>query len=212
MLGNKGFDLWAKGYDESVGISDDDGTYPFAGYKDVVNTIYNEIMAQKPCVVLDVGIGTGTLAHKLYQAGNKIVGVDFSSKMLDVAREKMPTAELISHNFANGYPSELAGRKFDFIVMTYSVHHLNYDQKMQLFGEFKNVLNKNGAVIIGDVAFESRTDHDNCAKECGDEWDDDEFYLVMSELAHGLTNLGYEHSYSQVSHCAGILTLRNKAV
>ena len=30
MLNQKGFDLWADGYDESVGLSDEEGTYPFA--------------------------------------------------------------------------------------------------------------------------------------------------------------------------------------
>lgn len=30
MLDNKGFDLWAEGYDKSVGLSDDDNSYPFA--------------------------------------------------------------------------------------------------------------------------------------------------------------------------------------
>ncbi len=30
MLSDKGVDLWADGYDKSVGMSDDDGTYPFA--------------------------------------------------------------------------------------------------------------------------------------------------------------------------------------
>lgn len=33
MLDNKGFDLWADGYDVAVGLSDESDTYPFAGYK-----------------------------------------------------------------------------------------------------------------------------------------------------------------------------------
>ena len=37
MLDKKGFDLWADGYDRAVGISDEDGTYPFAGYKQLLN-------------------------------------------------------------------------------------------------------------------------------------------------------------------------------
>ena len=40
MLDNKGFDLWADGYDKIVGVSDEENTYPFAGYKDVLGTIY----------------------------------------------------------------------------------------------------------------------------------------------------------------------------
>lgn len=39
MLSNKGFDLWADGYDKSVNISDEDGKYPFAGYKTVLKEI-----------------------------------------------------------------------------------------------------------------------------------------------------------------------------
>ena len=40
MLDEKGFDLWADGYDRSVGLSDEDGTYPFAGYRAVLGAIY----------------------------------------------------------------------------------------------------------------------------------------------------------------------------
>jgi hypothetical protein len=35
MLDNKGFDIWADGYDEDVDVSDDNNEYPFAGYKKV---------------------------------------------------------------------------------------------------------------------------------------------------------------------------------
>ena len=37
MLNHKGFDLWADGYDKSVGLSDEANTYPFAGYKKVLD-------------------------------------------------------------------------------------------------------------------------------------------------------------------------------
>ena len=40
VLDNKGFDLWADGYDKSVGVSEEDNTYPFAGYKKILGSIY----------------------------------------------------------------------------------------------------------------------------------------------------------------------------
>ena len=43
MLDNKGFDLWADGYDKSVGLSEEENTYPFAGYKKVLGNIYKTI-------------------------------------------------------------------------------------------------------------------------------------------------------------------------
>ena len=44
MLDNKGFNLWADGYDKAVGISEEANTYPFAGYKSVLGGIFDEIM------------------------------------------------------------------------------------------------------------------------------------------------------------------------
>lgn len=47
--------------------------YPFAGYKKILNTIYNEVMQ------FDIGFGTGILTSKLYEKGHHIDGIDFST-------------------------------------------------------------------------------------------------------------------------------------
>lgn len=67
MLNNIEFDLWADGYDKTVGISDGENTYPFAGYKKVLGFIFQTIMRAENAVVLDIGFGTGTLTTKLYE-------------------------------------------------------------------------------------------------------------------------------------------------
>ena len=61
MLDDLGFDLWADGYDASVGLSDKEDTYPFAGYKSVLSGIYEAIRTKKRPTVLDLGFGTATL-------------------------------------------------------------------------------------------------------------------------------------------------------
>lgn len=43
-MNNKEFDLWADGYDKTVGISDEENTYPFADYKKVLGLIFQSIM------------------------------------------------------------------------------------------------------------------------------------------------------------------------
>lgn len=43
MVDNIWFDLWIIWYTKSFKISDDDGTYPFAGYKEILNKIYNSV-------------------------------------------------------------------------------------------------------------------------------------------------------------------------
>ena len=56
MLEEKGFDLWANGYDESVSLSDEKNEYPFAGYKKVMNDIYNTVMSRPESRILDIGL------------------------------------------------------------------------------------------------------------------------------------------------------------
>ena len=85
MLSNKGFDLWADYYDESVDISDNNESYPFAGYKIILNEIYNRILDASYKNILDIGFGTGSLISKLYEHGCKIYGQDFSEKLLEGA-------------------------------------------------------------------------------------------------------------------------------
>ena len=100
MLDSKGFDLWADGYDKSVRLSEEENTYPFAGYNRVLGSIYNTIRSGEGTRVLDVGFGTGILAKRLYDEGYSITGIDFSERMIAAAREKMPEARLIRHDFS----------------------------------------------------------------------------------------------------------------
>ncbi|MCA0987592.1 hypothetical protein [Guptibacillus algicola] len=65
MLSKQGFDLWANEYDRSVQVSEESNEYPFAGYKEILNAIYNEVMSSNQANVLDIGFGTGVLASRL---------------------------------------------------------------------------------------------------------------------------------------------------
>ena len=213
MLDNYGFDLWADGYDKTVRISDEEDSYPFAGYKNLLNFIYNAVLGRlhpkSPAKILDIGIGTGTLACKLYEAGNLITGVDFSNEMLDISRAKMPNAKLFQHNFSKGLPSELNGEKFDFIISTYALHHLVDSDKIEFILKLLSHLNDGGKIIIGDICFQNRENFDKCRINAGDDWDEDEFYLVYSELEAKLL----QHcvvEYHKISHCAGILEIETQ--
>lgn len=203
MLNNKGFDLWADGYDESVGLSDEDGTYPFAGYKDVLNEIYNRILSCSGKTVLDIGFGTGTLTTKLYEQGCSIFGQDFSERMIELAQEKMPDARLYQGDFTLGLSEELKQNKYDAIIATYSLHHLTDAQKVSFLESLLLLLNEGGNIYIGDVAFKNRMELEACKAQAGDEWDDEEFYFVYDELKKFFPKMKFE----QISYCAGVLTL-----
>ncbi len=204
MLNNKGFDLWADGYDKSVGLSDESGSYPFAGYKQILNAIYNRVLNAGARDILDVGFGTGTLTSRLYAHGLNVSGQDFSARMIALAREKMPNAALIQADFTDGLAPELSQKRYDAIIATYSLHHLSDAAKARFIRSLLPLLNDGGAIYIGDVAFETRAQLEACRAQAGGEWDGDEIYFVIDELKKVLPALRFE----RFSDCAGLITIR----
>ncbi|HCO28682.1 MAG TPA: SAM-dependent methyltransferase [Lachnospiraceae bacterium] len=203
MLNNKGFDLWANHYDQSVHMSEEANEYPFAGYKNVLNKIYNIVRQGKGKNVLELGFGTGILAQKLYEDGYTIYGIDFSEKMIEIAKKKMPDATLIQYDFSHGIPKELKNLTFDAIICTYAIHHLNNKQKIEFLKQLQTMLSPNGKILIGDVAFLTVEEMEACKKEQADKWDDEEIYPVMEEMKGALPSIKFD----KISHCAGIFVL-----
>ncbi len=130
MLNQEGFDLWADGYDKTVDLSDQENTYPFAGYQQILHQICQCILRAPGRSVLDIGFGTGTLTARLYDQGCTIYGQDFSESMIRLAKEKMPLAQLYQGDFTEGLVAPLRQLRYDAIVATYSLHHLTNPQKI----------------------------------------------------------------------------------
>ena len=206
MLDDKGFDLWADGYDKSVQLSEEDNEYPFAGYKDVLNTIYNIIHRKEKAKVLDIGFGTGVLTKKLYDDGYEIYGIDFSERMLEISKEKMPLAKLVQYDFSRGLPKELENIQFDYIISTYAMHHLEDEDKIKFINKLEEYLSRDGRIIIGDIAFETRELLEQCKVKYENYWDDEEIYFVFDELKEFFPE--EDISFTTISHCAGIIQLR----
>ena len=204
MLSNTGFDLWADGYDKSVGLSDENGRYPFAGYRAMMNALYQRVLAQSGRDVLDIGFGTGVLTSRLYERGCHIYGQDFSARMIELAQAKMPEAKLYQGDFSKGLVPELCVRQYDAVVATYSLHHLTDAQKIGFLRTLLPLLKQDGCIFIGDVAFRTRVELEACRNAAGDEWDEDEIYFVYDELRPHFPALTFE----SFSHCTALLTLR----
>lgn len=203
MLSNTGFDLWADNYDKDVGISNEENCYPFAGYKKILASIFETIMAKPHLTVLDIGFGTGTLTAKLYEKGCEIYGQDFSSQMLALASAKMPGAHLYQGDFVKGLAEPLANKRYDFIVSTYALHHLTDPQKYTFLRQLLERLNDDGKILIGDIAFETRVELENFRQTVGDDWDQEEIYFVINEVKREFPQL----KFYRFSCCAGMISI-----
>ena len=153
--------------------------------------------------MLDVGFGTGTLTAALYRQGCEIYGQDFSARMVRLASEKMPEAHLCLGDFSLGLVPPLPDRKYDFIVATYAMHHLTDEQKFALIDRLLALLADGGALLIGDISFPDRAALEACRLQAGDEWDDEEIYIVADELRAVFPDL----VFLPKSHCGGVLKL-----
>lgn len=210
MLNKQGFDLWAGQYDKTVQLSEENNQYPFAGYKEILNTIYNEIRERENSEVLDIGFGTGILASQLYENGHPIDGIDFSSEMIAIAKAKMPEANLLEWDITEGLPNELAGRKYDAIFSTYALHHLSDEQKVDFLKNLRPLLKAEGKIYIGDIAFQTRADLEKCRKDSESYWDESEHYFVYEEIKNSLENL-FHCEFYPLSHCGGVIVLDPEA-
>lgn len=206
MLDNKGFDKWAGEYDKS--IAESSKGYPFEGYYDVLSSVHTLIKEPKGKNILDIGIGTGLLTIELYKNGANIFGLDFSERMITEAKVKMPSSSFYVSDMKDGVPEAISSQCFDYIVSSYAIHHLDKEEKLKFINELKAILSDEGSIIIADIAFVNNEDMTKCKSESGDEWDDEEHYMVIDELTTDLMDMGLTSNYTQISKYAGVLELR----
>lgn len=209
MLTKQGFNLWANNYDKTVQMSEENGQYPFAGYKAILGTIFNEVMQGDRKNVLDIGIGTGILAVQLAAHGHHITGLDFSKAMLEAAQQKLPQAALYEWDLHAGLPPAIGKRRFDAIISTYTLHHFTDEQKVALIEKLLNLLTPGGKLYIGDIAFSNVTELERCRQESIGYWDDDEYYFVNDQFVPRIEELCHMMFYP-MSHCGGLFICQKK--
>lgn len=196
------FDNWAENYNDAVNEEE----FPFAGYKQVLDTVASKVLTRKGASVLDFGIGTGQLARRFYEAGHPVTGIDFSEEMLQIARQSMPMAELIAADFTSAMPKEINGFGFDFIVMTYAFHHIPYQQQASFLSKLSGYLNADGQILIGDILFPSQQAMQACQARYPDEWDEEEYYLIWEQLQPQLD--GFQPELIEIPPYVGVVTLK----
>lgn len=90
---------------------------PYDAYVEWVEQSVGDLKQLK---VLDLGCGTGTLSHAMAERGAIVSGVDLSSQMIEVAKERYPSIQ-----FSEGAMQDLnLGDTYDVIVC--AIDALNY--------------------------------------------------------------------------------------
>jgi ubiquinone/menaquinone biosynthesis C-methylase UbiE len=101
-----------------------------------------------PNSILDVGCGTGTLLFQLQaQTNATLAGLDISTQMLALARQKLGAAVDLRQGDSENLPWET--HCFDLVCCTFSFHH--YPQPDRALAEMRRVLKPGGALLLADI-------------------------------------------------------------
>lgn len=104
--------------------------------------LFQEINKLPSGQLLEVGVGNGT--HLPFYNTHKIIGIDTSVKMLEIAREKkLEDIELLQ---MNGENLLFQDQTFDYIILSHVITVVNNPEK--LLEEIFRVLKPNGKVYI----------------------------------------------------------------
>lgn len=139
----KSYEGWAKDYDRdslrnpAIKISED-LLIP------ILNPKTND-------VILEIGCGTGRVTLEISRLCKKVVGVDFSKGMLEVAKAKSGKRKNIEYLLADirhGLP-QLDACTFDRIVCPLLIDHVGNIRK--LFVEAHRLLKQGGVLVFDDI-------------------------------------------------------------
>lgn len=198
------FDRAADAYDRFVFAA---AEFPHAGYQDVLDEVVRSFSPCPDMTILDLGVGTGNLA-KLFLAHHcKVWGLDFSTQMLDKAREKLPSAVLLYADLLGEWPEQVR-RRYDRVVSSYALHHFDLDTKVRLVRRVVNDhLRDAGRVVIADIAFPTAVAREEARPLCGNHWEDDEYYWAADETVAAFEAAHLHVRYTQVSSCGGVFVI-----
>lgn len=199
------FDAWAETYDAELNVAGD--AFPFAAYRETLDTVWRQAEAGSGMTVLDVGVGTGNLAQFFMEAGCHVLGVDFSTEMLSKAGEKLPQLELVQADLTLAAWPPALNRRFERIVSNYVFHEFPMQTKLRLLNRLaQRHLHPRGHIVIGDISFPTQTALEKTRREAGDAWEE-EYYWILDQTREALEPAGWQIAYRQTSFCAGVYRL-----
>ena len=100
----------------------------------------------KNAKVLDVGCGAGVpVAQFLVERGFDVTGIDFSKKMLKLARKNVPKAKFLQKDMTQ---LDFGADSFDALTAFYSVFHVPREKHFLLFQSFHDILKPEGIMLI----------------------------------------------------------------
>jgi len=153
------FDEWADHYDETVTGNDREYEEVFRNYDEILQEVADLTSGN----VLEFGPGTGNLTVKLLEKGLRVLAIEPSSSMRNVAESKIKSKHV---RFVDGdffqYPTN---ETIDTIVSTFAFHHLSDEEKAAAVKQYGNLLKVDGKIVFADTMYVNEIAHKEAIQE-----------------------------------------------
>jgi ubiquinone/menaquinone biosynthesis C-methylase UbiE len=133
-------ELWDEvaGQYEEISYGGKDGFYPANKYRSEILLEFFQSAKKGP--VLDAGCGTGQMTRELLKRGWDVTSVDYSERMLEVAKQKTKEAGL-DGKFIYCDVKELStlDRTFDYIMLNGVLPYISFEEEPRVFDQIRAV-------------------------------------------------------------------------
>ena len=137
------FDGQAREFDESSGLPPDVG-------RRVADAIVESSGAAGDDLILDIGAGTGAIGSHFANASQRYIGLELSSEMLAIFRQKLqplpPNMQLFEADCDRAWPVD--AQNVTAVFASRVVHHLNIRHFVE---ETRRVCRAGGSLLLGRV-------------------------------------------------------------
>ena len=102
--------------------------------------------------ILDVGCGSGVFLLEFIKMGAKVVGIDYSQKMLNMAEAELKLYKISRNKYklilANATNLPLNNKSFDLVLATGLTDYMTDQDDLKFLQEAVRVLKPNGSLIV----------------------------------------------------------------
>lgn len=148
-------------------------------------------------LVLDVGCGPGFHSKYLMQKGFNVIGIDFSEKMIEIAKRETPEGD-----FRIMDVSDLSGliQEFDGILAHAILLHFPKKEAMDILKNLKNKLKPGGYLSIAVKEVRPDREEEQIVKENDYNCEYQRFfsYYTLDEIKNYLKDLEMEICYEDI--------------
>ena len=118
--------------------------------------------------ILDLGCGAGYDAKILAKMGSRVVGIDFSDKLINIAKDQVSTCKFFVGNITD--PFDKLG-VFDGILCLATIMHIDVQKMHKTFENMANALKKGGLILVSSYDGTGKNYEKSYAKLDGEMYD-----------------------------------------